>query len=1063
MEFGSDGGGGRDVRRPMNAFLIFCKRHRSIVKEKNPDLDNRSVTRILGDLWANLREDEKTVYTDLAKQYKDAFMKANPDYKWHNPEKVLGCQKSVLAITTPQKNLNMTPEVSITPGKLADPCNMGGLSLLLMAGEQSISSSKPAESPQSSQQSVTQIQEGTLQSSSQSAIISTSVIDSQGPQKLTCLENQSIQSPELQSSNTDHQNETENQAQPVSQTVQNQTLVSQSGPPETNGTRTVNQSVNRLVPCENQSTINQHGSSPRPEQIFSGGYMEQTFTSPNMESHMRMAQVFSSTAMTTNTLRSVNFSAGQTLLPTAGSGYTLPVSKPTDGCGESEKVIDPSALWNCVPAKTYISEVPDTKKGTFMSWNGMTAPTNKLPDTVSAKPLLYQAVSAPKMAPRSLLAEAFRDTIDRGSYSDIVKANSAGMKVMNFDNQGISYEGQAVKQELSRVNTLDGKENYTRSFPNTERKCDNPQSFINPGDEKKKDEESTMVTCGKLVVNHIIDRLYSSELMNASERIRERNVDEIDGQISGKSDLQADVKTETKNTGKDEAVEQTLDTPSSYNSNDLSDKSKLLNKAKVIKLKKKFLDRMELDKAANSAKSVNTNCSKKGRVKGSRKRQISTGTDSTECESEGIEDIMPVRKSRRRNRGQRYQELINEGIIQRSKERTAALQQNAPKEDSVDEDLQPVEALNSYVLPETAIRRIRKRTTSESAKDKMFHPEDPGRYKTGDFDLEAQIATLPACSVEKLGRKRGFGRQRHFSECFHTHRKLSESESFLLPNHGNRFSLKFSPKKSPREGNQPLVTGSRKRKARKHSITHMLPAPDNLVKNGKVKTEVDGLSPCLIKPPAELLPQKVGSPPGNNQMGQGAEPDSNFSPTISDPSECLGSENMAGCQHHWEPMDTVSGDGQVSSGLFQSCDRMYENRNETGCVNAFSKVEEMGIKQESQSREEIKQEIISKSEDKKDKKIVGNLECDGKEPLDVKNAPGADNKGKLSDTVDPVKFEMYKDKLSEEASRLDAVKVNCLDYMNPVLACYKAVSKDSDIGLLVQEGRDVNSNTTFKQ
>ncbi|ESP02357.1 hypothetical protein LOTGIDRAFT_89909, partial [Lottia gigantea] len=68
-------------RRPMNAFLIFCKRHRSMVREKNPDLDNRSVTRILGDLWANLAEEKKSVYTTLAKQYKDAFMKANPDYK----------------------------------------------------------------------------------------------------------------------------------------------------------------------------------------------------------------------------------------------------------------------------------------------------------------------------------------------------------------------------------------------------------------------------------------------------------------------------------------------------------------------------------------------------------------------------------------------------------------------------------------------------------------------------------------------------------------------------------------------------------------------------------------------------------------------------------------------------------------------------------------------------------------------------------------------------------------------------------------------------------------------
>ena len=58
----------KDVRRPMNAFLIFCKRHRAIVREKHPDLDNRSITKILGDLWANLADGDKSVYTKLAKQ-----------------------------------------------------------------------------------------------------------------------------------------------------------------------------------------------------------------------------------------------------------------------------------------------------------------------------------------------------------------------------------------------------------------------------------------------------------------------------------------------------------------------------------------------------------------------------------------------------------------------------------------------------------------------------------------------------------------------------------------------------------------------------------------------------------------------------------------------------------------------------------------------------------------------------------------------------------------------------------------------------------------------------------
>jgi len=58
----------RGVKRPMNAFLIFCKRQRGVVREKNPNVDNRTVTRILGDLWANLDVDEKSTYTNLAKE-----------------------------------------------------------------------------------------------------------------------------------------------------------------------------------------------------------------------------------------------------------------------------------------------------------------------------------------------------------------------------------------------------------------------------------------------------------------------------------------------------------------------------------------------------------------------------------------------------------------------------------------------------------------------------------------------------------------------------------------------------------------------------------------------------------------------------------------------------------------------------------------------------------------------------------------------------------------------------------------------------------------------------------
>lgn len=56
------------ARRPMNAFLIFCKRHRRVVKKKYSNLENRAVTKILGEWWAALETEEKSCYTELAKQ-----------------------------------------------------------------------------------------------------------------------------------------------------------------------------------------------------------------------------------------------------------------------------------------------------------------------------------------------------------------------------------------------------------------------------------------------------------------------------------------------------------------------------------------------------------------------------------------------------------------------------------------------------------------------------------------------------------------------------------------------------------------------------------------------------------------------------------------------------------------------------------------------------------------------------------------------------------------------------------------------------------------------------------
>ncbi|XP_056597016.1 protein capicua homolog [Triplophysa dalaica] len=75
------------IRRPMNAFMIFSKRHRALVHQRHPNQDNRTVSKILGEWWYALGGKEKQKYHDLAFQVKEAHFRAHPDWKWCNKDR----------------------------------------------------------------------------------------------------------------------------------------------------------------------------------------------------------------------------------------------------------------------------------------------------------------------------------------------------------------------------------------------------------------------------------------------------------------------------------------------------------------------------------------------------------------------------------------------------------------------------------------------------------------------------------------------------------------------------------------------------------------------------------------------------------------------------------------------------------------------------------------------------------------------------------------------------------------------------------------------------------------
>ncbi|KAJ8709245.1 hypothetical protein PYW07_009071 [Mythimna separata] len=74
----------RRIPRPMNAFMIFMKRHRQMVHQLHPNLDNRTASKILGEWWYLCKPEEKQKYKELASEVKAAHIKAHPEWQWCN-------------------------------------------------------------------------------------------------------------------------------------------------------------------------------------------------------------------------------------------------------------------------------------------------------------------------------------------------------------------------------------------------------------------------------------------------------------------------------------------------------------------------------------------------------------------------------------------------------------------------------------------------------------------------------------------------------------------------------------------------------------------------------------------------------------------------------------------------------------------------------------------------------------------------------------------------------------------------------------------------------------------
>ena len=365
---------------------------------------------------------------------------------------------------------------------------------------------------------------------------------------------------------------------------------------------------------------------------------------------------------------------------------------------------------------------------------------------------------------KGMLAEALLDTCNKGNYSSLIKRDNQDTKSNNENPASDCITGQGTLKFENSVGggvitsdsakTTDDK-NETVLKTSVSEKSEISRILVADvkQEDKTEEEESAMVTCGKMVVNHIIDKLYFSDLATAARKaswdkqekfeskselakgqgqastvtfkspaekgridslettrknsVSERKRSDSESSNADKANVDSGNSANVNGTSsnfdehdgsKGQGQTKTVSAPNKYVSKSLKDKilsrvmkeqSEMLENKDVKKedqddKNKKKEDSISLESKTESpdTKSETVQSASEPSVVTNRKRTISQNSNSGMEDIEGDErdDFHPVRKSKRRNRGQRYQELINEGIIQPSKERMAAIMHDSKNE-----------------------------------------------------------------------------------------------------------------------------------------------------------------------------------------------------------------------------------------------------------------------------------------------------------------------------------------------------------------------------------------------
>jgi hypothetical protein len=98
----------KHIKRPMNAFMVWAQAARRALSKTHPTLHNAQLSKTLGNMWHQLKEDQKVPFIEEANRLRDEHSKKNPGYKYQPKRRPkMAFLSQTIASTINAHNANM--------------------------------------------------------------------------------------------------------------------------------------------------------------------------------------------------------------------------------------------------------------------------------------------------------------------------------------------------------------------------------------------------------------------------------------------------------------------------------------------------------------------------------------------------------------------------------------------------------------------------------------------------------------------------------------------------------------------------------------------------------------------------------------------------------------------------------------------------------------------------------------------------------------------------------------------------------------------------------------------